>query len=90
MREWFAVKRSKTSSYQFYAPDPRNRECIEAIAPENGNFEVITLIEKADFDKIKKALDELHAKYCENYCDPWSDVHVSKCKRITQILKYPE
>lgn len=51
-REWFAVKRGKNSSYQFYEPNSRNRKTIEAIAPDGGNFEVTCLIEKSAYDAL--------------------------------------
>lgn len=51
-REWFAVKRAKGSSYQFYEPNPRNRKTIEAIAPDGGNFEVTCLVEKSAYDAL--------------------------------------
>lgn len=51
-REWFAVKRAKKSSYQFYEPNPGNRKTIEAIAPDGGNFEVTCLIEKSAYDRL--------------------------------------
>lgn len=51
--EWFAVRRTKYStSYQFYEPSIGNRETIEAIAPDGGNFEVVTLIDKRAFDEL--------------------------------------
>ncbi len=60
MSEWFAVKRTKGSSYQFYVPTPsiKNIETIEAIAPDAGNFEVINLIPVSAYSELKRELDE--------------------------------
>lgn len=61
-KEWFAVKRTRSSThYQFYAPDLRNREIIEAIAPNGGNFEVIVLIEKSAYDELARRLADMEA-----------------------------
>ena len=58
-REWFAVKRTKAStSYQFYEPNKNNLKSIEAIAPEGGNYEVITLVSKSALDELQTQLEE--------------------------------
>jgi hypothetical protein len=55
-REWFAVKRTKDSGYHFYAPNENNRETIESIAPDRGNFEEVTLIEKSAYTALETEL----------------------------------
>lgn len=63
LKEWFAVKRTKDSkTYQFYPPNVNNRKTIAAIAPDMGNYEVITLIDKSEYDELKQQRDELVQK----------------------------
>lgn len=62
-KEWFAVKRSKNSSYQFYEPNPKNRKSIEAIAPDKGNFEEICLVEKSAYDELLEAFNQIFEDY---------------------------
>jgi len=55
---WFAVKRTKASpSYQFYEPHPQNRQAIDEIAPNAGNYEVIELVEATDLALCLKIIE---------------------------------
>ena len=85
-QEWFAVKRSKDSQYQFYKPDARNRQTIEEIAPNRGNFEVITLIEiarlKAFEDALVVAVKALEGRH--EGCSYMAHAFCNKCGKYVE------
>lgn len=88
MSEWFAVKRTKASkNYEFYCPNKRNREIIEQIAPNGGNFEVIELVEKSELTALKAKYQK--AVECINWYASWdwSDKYVQAVpKKARQTL----
>ena len=60
--EWFAVKRTKDSkSFQLFEPNIRNKEIIDAIAPEKGNYLVFSSVRSTEnlYHLLSKIMDFL-------------------------------
>lgn len=77
---WYAVKRTKDSkSYQFYPPDPKNRKTIEEIAPDHGNYKVVTLIDIINYEILENEVFELAAK---NKALEWELAEAKEWKEI--------
>lgn len=92
-REWFAVKITKESKYQFYPPNENNLAIIEDIAPDRGNFEVIRLIEYSAYEDVCKQFEDADyglqavelAKQRDELLaqsDRWKEKYYDKCEDL--------
>lgn len=54
LRKFIAYKRVRKSSWSFLEYSESADKCIDAIAPDGGNFEKVYLIEYKKIMKVKK------------------------------------